>query len=247
MASIRPFHCSERGDYNITDFEIIRADAVRVTWHADDPPISAHQQQLAAQIWAKKPDHIFNGDLLVHRATLAKDNSLEVSGYFTEYRFYYAQKQSGQSFGLTPLAVSGLIICEDHVILARRASHVTSYPGLLELVPSGGLDRDSALDDGLVDFRQKLRDEFAEETRQPTEAILSIDPFALIHDPADPVYDIACRLHLNIGCAQLAAGLAQSDEYGDPVAVPLADLSQWLAAHQGDVIPTSRAILMALP
>ena len=70
-------------------------------------------------------------------------------------------------------------------------------------------------------------------------------PFALIYDAADPVYDIACRLHLRIGRDQLAAGLAASDEYDDPVAVPLADLDDWLNAHQAEVIPTSQAILEA--
>jgi hypothetical protein len=201
---------------------------------------------LADDNWAKRPGHIFNGDLLVHQATVAREDRLEVAGYFTEYRLYYAQKTSGEDFGVTPLAVSGLIICEDHVIFARRSPHVTSYPGKLELVPSGGLDRGAALDGGLVDFPAKLRAEFAEETGQPEAAVTSIEAFALIHDPADPVYDIACRLHLNIGRAQLQSGLAQSDEYDDPVAVPLAEITQWLAAHQEEVIPTSHAILSAL-
>jgi len=215
-------------------------------WRAEGPQFSTDQHTLADQIWAKKPDHIFNAELLVHQETHIREDIVDVTGCFTEYRFYYAQKVSGQSFGLTPLAVSGLIICEDHVILARRASHVTSYPGMLELVPSGGLDRDAAMDDGLVDFRSKLRVEFAEETGQPGESVLSVEPFALIHDPDDPAYDIACHLHVNIGRTQLMAGLAKSDEYDDPVAVPMGEISDWLVAHQDELIPTSRAILSAL-
>lgn len=218
---------------------------MRVTWRADGPLLDEYQRRLADEIWVKRPSHIFNGDLLVHQATITRADYLEVAGYFTEYRFYYAQKQSGQDFGLAPLAVSGLIICEDHVIFARRSPHVTSYPGKLELVPSGGLDRGVAMDDGTVDFSAQLRAEFAEETGQSEAAIMSIKPFALIHDPADPVYDIACRMHLNIGRNELQAGLAHSGEYDEPVAVPLTELDQWLAAHQEDVIPTSRAILKA--
>ena len=219
---------------------------MRVTWHAAGPPLRDDHQRLAEQIWAKKPDHIFNGELLVHHKTDVSDPVIELSGYFTEYRFYYAQKQSGHSFGLTPLAVSGLIICEDHLMLARRASHMTSYPGMLELVPSGGLDRACALENGTVDFRQKLREEFAEETRQPANAILSVEPFALIHDLADPALDIACRLTLSIGREQLVESLAQSEEYDDPVAVPLADLQNWLTNNEDELIPTSRAILTGI-
>ena len=218
---------------------------MQITWHADAPVFDDHQRRLADEIWAKKPDHVFNAALLVHQATTVRANHIDLTGAFTEYRFYYAQKRSGQSFGLTPIGVSGLIICEDYVIFARRSSHVTSYPGKLELVPSGGLDREVAREDGTIDYLAKLRSEFAEETGQSAAIITAIEPFALIHDPADPVIDIACRLHLNIGRAPLQASLAQSDEYDDPAAVPLAALDDWLTAHQDEVIPTSRAILAA--
>ena len=159
------------GDYII----IVHTDAVQITWHDAAPPLADDLLTLADAVWAQKPDHVFNAPLLIHQKTTVHENGLHLTAYFSEYRFYYAQKQSGTSFGLTPIGVSGLIICEDHVIFARRASHVTSYPDMLELVPAGGLDDAALREDGTVDFAAQIRAEFAEETGQSKADIAAGD------------------------------------------------------------------------
>ena len=212
---------------------------------ADAPLFSSELESVAIKAWESRPAASFNGSLLVCSDFRKDEGRIDISGAFTEFRYYYAQNTSGIDFGLRIMAVSGLTLCEDQVIFARRAAHVTTYPGWLELVPSGSIDRSAALDDGTIDFIGKLREEFTEETTLPIDSIHSIEPFAVVYDPAVKIYDIACTIHSHVSKADILAGLHQSDEYTEPVAVPVDTLDTFREQHADDIIPASHAILTA--
>lgn len=195
------------------------------------------------QAWSERGAEQFNGSLLAYQKHELNGNGLRLEGRFIEYRFYYAQKRGGVNLGLEPIGVSGLIICEDHLIFARRAPHVTAYPNHLELVPSGGIDRTAALADGRVDFLAQLRLEFAEETNCSPAQISSLRPLAFVHDLADSCYDIACEIRYEASLASLLAGLGRSAEYQAPVAVPIAEAAAWVAENAEALLPTSKAIV----
>lgn len=164
-------------------------------------------------------------------------------GTLTPYRYYYAQKRAGISFGLAPIAVSGLIECEGQLIFARRSPQVTTYAGFWELVPSGGVDRAAVRDDGSVDIGAALRQEFVEEVGLNSSVIENLTPFALVYDPAEPTYDVACRIVLKVNTATVLESLAHSPEYTQALAVPWKDLPAWLQENNANLIPTSRLIL----
>lgn len=225
----------------ILDYEIIGAGSVVLRWGGSPPIFSPNLMALADQTWAARRSDIFNGKLLVHSGLEIRSDHIELSGTFTEYRFYYTQQRTRTDFGLRPIAVSGVIACEDHLIFAQRSPHVTDYPNWFELVPSGGIDGNMLREDGTVDYLEQLRQEFAEETTLPAKTIAFIEPLGVVSDKLGSVYDIACKIHLKTDRATVLAALAQSGEYASPTAVPLAEVDAWIAAHP--VIPTTRAVL----
>jgi len=202
-------------------------------------------EQTAAveQAWQARPPHIFNGALLVYRGQSGTEEALTLWGSFVEYRFYYAQRRGGVSLGLSPIGVSGLMLCEGDLVFARRSPYVTAYPNGLELVPSGGLDPDTTRPDGTVDYVAQLEREFEEETGAPTSAILDCLVLGAVYDAPDATYDLACRLRLGLSQAELAAYMAGRDEYGAPIFIPPSGLATWVAEHRTELLPATHAVL----
>jgi len=207
--------------------------------------MSASLNALAEQLWQNRPSGVFNGSLLAYVSHTLTAEGIILQGAFTEYKFYYAQKNSVQHFGVASIGVSGVIICDDHFIIARRSPTVTGYAGWLELVPSGSIDREMALDNGTVNFTQKLREEFTEETGVSADHIQSVTPIGVIHDPQDPAYDAVCAIHVTVNHQTLIDSLTKSDEYTDPLAIPKSQALAWSKAHRHELLPTSRAIIEA--
>jgi hypothetical protein len=223
--------------------QIIGLGKVLVKWQPQIPQFDPQFLVLAESLWKQRPPHLFNGSVLMHLQTQVQPGRVDLTGAFTDYRMYYAQKQSGRNFGLNPIAVSGLMICQGHLILGRRGAQVTAYPGWYEIAPAGGLDLSVAMDDRSIDYTAQLRAEFTEEIGLPEEVISDIRPFGVVYDPQDPVYDVVCEMSLTLGPAEVLAAMANSAEYTQALAIPLSELPAWLESHRAELIPPSAAIL----
>lgn len=217
---------------------------IRLQSHETACQFTPNQLENVHSIWQTRPPHIFNGSQLVLKNYEILPESIHIEVCLCEYKFYYAQKQ-GLPLGLTPIGVSGLIVCQNHLIVAQRSQQVTAYPAYWEFAPSGSLDHALIRDDGSVDFVARLHEEFTEEVGLSAECITASQPFALIYDPNDPVYDIACQLTLDTSLDAILAAFEASEEYDRPQAVPLAEVEAWLTAQPEGVVPTSRSILTA--
>lgn len=211
---------------------------ITLHWIPEAPQFSDSLQRLADEVWETRPAHIFNGNLLVYAGQRRETGVLHLTGAFTEYRYYYAQRITKHDFGLIPIGVSGITICEDQVIFAQRSAHTTTYSGWIELVPSGGIDR-PATDNHRVDYESMLRREFEEETGLSTTVIESLRPLNVFYDPNEPIYDIACEIKVNATLATVLETMQNSEEYDTPIAVPLSNLRDWLNKHYGGLIPMS--------
>ncbi len=225
--------------------ELIGQGTVMLEWQADAPIFTDAQVAQVEAFWEQRPPTVFNGSLLIHRQTLVSDNHIRLTGTFTEYKFYFAQRH-GMELGLTTIGVSGLIILNEQVIFARRSPHMTGYPNMLELVPSGTIDNAVALANGTVDFVTKIKQEFEEEVGLPQHCIQKVTPFAVTYDSHDSSYDILCRLDVETTLDAILTGLKQSDEYTEPIPVPLDQVEAWLTVHQQEVLPTSHMIVSLL-
>ena len=239
----------KRGLYSILTYQSLMGKPIQLIWTDNAPQFtnSLSDDFLTAidEVWESRPPYVFNGSIYIHQETHIYPDYVEMVGVFTEYKFYYTQKALGQ-YGVVPISVSGTIWCEDHLILAKRSQQVTNYQGFYELAPSGTIDKPMAGDDGMIDFRRKLREEFYEETTLSADVIQQITPFALVEDPSDPVIDVYCFLELETSKDALLEGIASTDEYDDPVAIPRHDVMQWFSDHQDRIIPPSRHVIEAL-
>ncbi len=212
-------------------------------WHPDALPLSSDQAQDIAACWAARAPGVFNGRLLHVTHIQPNKDATHIDGHFADYQIYYAQKQLGADFGLRPLGVSGLLRCDGHLILAKRAPTVTAYPGMLECAPSGSLSGEYAREDGSLDYAGQLRAEFQEEIGLSPDHVTQITPLALVYDPADRVYDLICQMNVAGSLDDLMDSLQASAEYRQPRAVPQEGVGAWYRAHHTQLIPTSQAAL----
>ena len=130
------------------------------------------------------------------------------------------------------------------MVFAKRADDITEYPGFLELVPSGSIDKECADAKGIVDYRSKLLSEFVEETGLSKEYVKKISGFAFVLDINHNVYDICCEILLKAE-KELIIQKFSSKEYNAPVFVALNDLNSFIRANVNSIIPTSMALIEA--
>jgi hypothetical protein len=237
-------------------YDILATGAIEAHWEDGPtvPDLSPEQAALVECRWREAVDasegHLFNGTLPnVLHVERVPDRTVVVAR-FIEYKYFYVQHRTpGLDLGIRPVAVSGITTLDidgvEHAIFARRAEHTTQYPGRIELVPSGTVDRACARPDGRIDVESKLLEEFTEETGLPAQCVRSVRPFALILDPQDGSHDLCCHLAITARRADIVDGLTQSDEYESPRLVARPDLPEFLRTHHADIIPTSAGIIHA--
>ena len=216
--------------------------------------LTSAQDQAVARIWEKKLGErttaLFNGSLLNYVAHERRLGTTEITGQFVEYRHFVAQRTDPSlNLGIRPVAVSGITIFSDNgeerVIFARRAMNMLQYPGLFELAPSGGLDRECLRPDGSIDFRAKVLDELAEETGLTSNCVRGADAFALIYDANEKVYDICCRIEVDVDKPMLETAFAASIEYSELKTLPVAELVAFARDHETSIVPGSLALIAA--
>lgn len=236
-----------------TAYEIVARGDVELRWEdAPDPePRLAAREREVERIWTdavrESGGRLFNGTL-PDLVSIERRASLTVlTGRFVEYRYYYAQwRRPGLDLGIRPIGVSGVTTFDEHsgeqVVFARRARHTTQYAGMLEVVPSGTIDRSAARSDGTIDFRAKLLEEFTEETGVDAGVVASTEVLGVVMDRRDRSHDVCCLLRARVERATLLEAMARSDEYDEPVIVPRADLAAFVKARADGLVPMSLGI-----
>ena len=203
------------------------------------------------EIWQatliEKGGKLFNGTL--PNFVRVNRERIEILGHFIEYKQFLAQrKRPDLKLGIKPIGVSGIIILEDkaseYVVFAKRADNITEYPGFLELVPSGSIDKECAGSNGVVDYQSKLLSEFIEETGLSKEYVKEISGFAFVLDIGHNVYDICCEILLKANKEMVTQSFC-SKEYNAPVFVAMSDLDSFVKANVDSIVPTSMAIIEA--
>jgi hypothetical protein len=238
------------------DWEVKAIGQMTLRWVED----SQIQEQLAGckdivdEIWqkkcAQKQNGLFNGALLNWVGLRKEKDGAQVTGHFTEYKYFLAAKERPElNLNIYPIAVSGISLFSDkgvrYAVFARRSKNVSSYPGYLEFVPSGSIDRKFAGQNGLVDFQAQLRTEFCEETGLPADCIKEMTPFACILDTYDRVYDICCRILIDARKEVIIDQLSCSAEYQSPVVVAEDELDEFVKLQRALMIPSSIALFDA--
>lgn len=163
-----------------------------------------------------------------------RDNCLSIAS--SEYRFLLAQRfePSLRKIGLNirPLAVTGVLICADGVVLGRRGPTVTDYAGFWEPAPAGGLSK--------PDPKQQILEELEEEIGITKSRVVSARACGLVEDVELGVFDIVFRLETNASKIEIenAYDASNNCEYDELAIVELSEMDDFLAARRQKLVPT---------
>lgn len=238
-----------------TNYKIVAIGNIhmRTTQDSSMEEILAQNRGAIEEIWQRtlieKGGKLFNGTLPNFVSVNQERERVEILGHFIEYKQFLAQrKRPDLKLGIKPIGVSGIIVLkdrgDDYVVFAKRSNNITEYPGFLELVPSGSIDKECVDANGVVNYQCKLLSEFIEETGLSKEYVKEISGFAFVLDMVHNVYDICCEILLEMK-KELITQKFSSKEYSAPVFVALNNLDSFIEANVKSIVPTSMALIEA--
>lgn len=167
-----------------------------------------------------------------------------VDGHWTEYRRVVAQVRDpalAVQLRIRSLAVCGVVLGPDGVVLGRREARAAYQPGLWQLAPAGSVDPGS-VQDGRINLHRALLAELHEELGL-TEADASVgDPVCFVPHPSG-VLDLCFRLHTTLDAPALRTAHATGGD-GEYEALAILPVAGALRLHP--LSPASRAVLRCL-
>jgi 8-oxo-dGTP pyrophosphatase MutT (NUDIX family) len=210
-----------------------------------EPELSAAIDAAWGAITARRP-HVFDGELLSVRGVGVSGGRLCLDVERVGYKDYLVQRE-GLKLGVRPLAVTGVTLAGDDILIGRRSRLVTQFPGLWEPVPAGtvGLPPgDEGSQDVLAGQQQphrveeQLLRELDEEAGIPRESALSVVVIGVIEDASDGVVDVCFRVDVERAQAERAiSGRSDQSEHEELRLCSPAE-AQSLAADPTAAVPT---------
>lgn len=206
-----------------------------------EPPISIMPR--VDEIWSsekeRRGDQLTNGR--IYGLTEFRPNYLSI--FPSEYRYVLARRRDpdlkNQGLNIRPLAVTGILLSADGLVLGRRGSGVTDDVGLWEPAPAGGLSQN--------DPKAQVLEELEEELGVAAATVASVEACGLVEDVESGVFDIIFRLETpateqDIRSAYAARG---SDEYAELAVVKPSDAQLFLEINHDLLLPALLPMLRA--
>ena len=142
-----------------------------------------------------------------------------ITGHWTEYRRLVAQLARPDLFPhlrIRSLAVNGVVICPDGVVLGQRPKRAIYQAGLWQLAPAGSVDPGATAPDGTIDVIRQAATELREELGLSFDVIDDAEPVALVEHPVSHVCDLGICLRTSLKAVDiLSAHACHGDhEYG---------------------------------
>jgi hypothetical protein len=186
--------------------------------------------------------HLFNGKIF----SIMQIEPNKLTGYFVEYKWFIAQQRAPELFDelqVRPLAVSGLLECENSLIFGLRASSMTQAANQWELVPSGGIDSSLLDPDHTIQYRIQILTELHEEVGIASSYVTDLTPYVIIEDLENHVVDIGIRIKTSLTFAQVknAFDSLNNKEYQQILAIPKPELDMFIINHH--VVEASKLLI----
>ena len=181
--------------------------------------------------------HLTNGQIY----TLAEFQPDHILIHPSEYKYVLAQRRASslqrEGLSIRPLAVTGILICADGLVLGRRGSAVTDDVGLWEPAPAGGLS--------MPDPKVQVLDELEEELGISKLEVESVQVCGLVEDVESRVFDIVFRLEIAATSQEVRVAYTSrgSDEYADLAIVEFSKVPAFLHDHRNDLLPALQTML----
>ncbi|CAH2600276.1 Nudix hydrolase domain-containing protein [Rhodovastum atsumiense] len=209
------------------------------------PALEAEIDRLWAAAQRRMDGRLFNGRVFSADA-IAPDH---LTGHWTEFRRIVAQMdQPGlfEALRLRPLAVNGILLGPDGVVLGQRPADAVYQPGQWQAPPAGSVDIRSARPDGSVDVLAALFAELREEVGLPADAVHDPRLLGIVEHAGSHVLDLGIALRTRLRAAEIrAAHAAAGDgEYRSLAVIPPADLPGFLA-QAGSALAVQTPLFLA--
>lgn len=198
-------------------------------------PLTEALSRKVSDIWraeTQRRPHLTNGVIYSLQSHTPAELVIEPVTYSYSLALRRAPDLVAEGLTVRPLAVTGIVICPEGVVLGRRGEDVAVDVGFWELAPSGGLSRP----DPLAQVLEELEEELGLGSRH-----LQGPPTAcgLVADHESRVVDIVYQLRTAIPAAEIERiyRAAATDEYAALTIVPPGELAAFIAAHSGHILP----------
>lgn len=211
--------------------------------------VSPELEQEIEIVWQKeqkKNENLFNG-LIVSATTVSPQI---IQGFVCEYRYLIAQRIKPELFDvlqIRPVAVSGLLLCTDGIVVGRRGKEVSQNSGFWELVPSGGIDATNIKFNAKVSPVSQIFTELQEEIGVKPNSVLHAKPFCLVEDINSHVIDIGIVLKTSLTKGEVEQHYynSPSKEYEELCVLNLSELDAFIIRHQKNIVDVSQALFQA--
>jgi len=219
--------------------------------HVDNAGIDhriADNEEEIERAWRKALEEsggkYFNDPMLSFAGYEKKPGGVDVFGHYVGFKNFIVHIEKPElGLEVIPVGVSGFVVVEDDgerfVVVARKSEITGPYEGYYETIPAGSIDDRCLKDDGTINFREKLLEEFEEESMMPRERVSAVSDLAFILDTEMMVYDVCCALLVRMPREEVLSYMAGSSEYDDPVLVRETELEDFLYSKGEKVVPTS--------
>lgn len=208
------------------------------------PALSAALDAVVERHWraACTGRRLFNGRVFSADAF----SPTEIVGHWTEYRRVMAQVADhglAETLRVQSLAVCGVVIGPDGVVLGRREAASAYQPGLWQCPPAGSVDASAAVPGG-ADWRRALLGELREELGLGAADIGPMRPLGLVLHPSG-VLDMGVLLPTTLDTAAILERHRACDdqEYDRLMVVPPEAAARRVAEAGGTLSPASAAFL----
>lgn len=212
------------------------------------PALEAEIEGLWQSAQARTGGVLFNGRVF----SADRIGPTRLDGHLTEFRRIVAQMDRPALFevlGLRPLAVCGVVLCRDGVVLGRRHPRMVYQAGMWQLPPAGSVDAGAVAGDGSVDLHGQVLAELHEELGLPAASVAVMRPICLVEHAGSHVLDLGYEMRTALDATSVLAlreGAIHAAEYDPLEVVPLAALSARVAALGEELVPTGRIFLRRL-
>jgi 8-oxo-dGTP pyrophosphatase MutT (NUDIX family) len=204
-----------------------------------EAPIEIPKQVLGrvASVWdaeqAKAQGRLVNGTIY----SLVEFGADRLVVRACEYRAMLAQRRDPNlQLGIRPLAVTGVLLCADGLVLGRRSNKVATDAGHWEPSPAGGVSQPDTL--------AQLFEELDEELSLKPDAIARVQICGLLEDQATQVFDLIYLLSTPLSEHEIIAAQRQaSEEYDELKIVPLNELATFIRDPSQPVINALQPML----
>jgi hypothetical protein len=209
-----------------------------------DAEVEALWQVACARVATGGAGALFNGRVF-SADSFAPD---AITGHLTEFRRIVGQMERPSLFealGVRPLAVCGVVRCEDGVVFGRRHAGAIYQADMWQLPPAGSVDSHAVGADGVVALQRQLLAELREELGVSADDVDSPVPLCVVEHPASHVSDLGMALCSRLDGAAIRAAHAErgNGEYPTLRIVGIEELPAFLLEAGESMVPPAPVFL----